>query len=73
LRLETAETVTDRVAVLVTGGLSESVTVTVTVDTPATDGVPARVPVEPSVSPTGRPAADQVYGLVPPLASSVAE
>src|SRR5579872_3567250 len=51
-------------------GLVESVTVTITLLVPAADGVPEMVPAAGSiVKPLGRPVADQVYGVVPPLAA----
>jgi len=50
-----------------------SVTLTTTVDVPAAVGVPEIVPVEELIDrPAGRPVADHVYGVVPPLAVGVA-
>ena len=52
----------------------ESVTVTFTVLDPAVVGFPVIVPEFGSMAnPAGRPLAVQVYGLVPPLAATVAE
>ncbi len=54
-------------------GAVESVTVIDTVLVPAVVGVPLIAPVDASmVNPAGRPVADQVYGVVPPLALTVA-
>ena len=54
-------------------GLVESVTVIETVLAPAAVGVPVIAPVDGSMlSPAGRPVADHVYGVVPPLALTVA-
>src|SRR6185312_10223983 len=54
-------------------GLVESVTVMATVLVPAAVGVPLIAPVEEfRFNPAGRPVADQVYGVVPPDAASVA-
>ena len=51
-----------------------SVTVTVTLDGPAAAGVPEIVPVAGSIVRfAGRPVADQVYGVVPPVAARLAE
>ena len=70
-----ATTVSVRLLVMVRCvGVVESVTVTTTVLAPEAVGDPDMAPVEASsVKPAGRPVADQVYGLVPPFAASVAE
>ena len=53
-------------------GLVESVTVTTTVPELAPCGVPLMTPLEASMPrPAGSPVADQVYGVVPPLAARV--
>jgi hypothetical protein len=50
-------------------GFVESVTVTATVLVPAVVGLPVMAPLEASMlNPAGSPVADQVYGVVPPLA-----
>jgi len=59
-----------------TAGDSESVTCAVIVKLPDAVGVPLSAPVAPfSVTPAGRAPAviDQLYGVVPPVAASVAE
>lgn len=54
-------------------GLVESVTVTTAVLAPAVVGLPLMTPVEAlMLRPAGRPVADQVYGVEPPLAATVA-
>ena len=54
-------------------GFVESVTVIVTVLDPAVVGVPVIAPLAASMlRPAGRPVADQVYGVVPPVAATVA-
>ncbi len=54
-------------------GLVESVTVIVTVLDPAVVGAPVIAPLEASMlRPAGRPVADHVYGVVPPVAATVA-
>jgi hypothetical protein len=65
--------VSDRLRVaLALVGLVESVTVTFTVLVPAAVGVPPIAPVAVlSVTPAGKPVADQVYGALPPVAASV--
>ena len=51
----------------------ESVAVIVTVLVPRVVAVPVIAPVDAwSVRPAGRPVANQVYGVVPPVAASVA-
>src|SRR5690606_4984193 len=47
----------------------ESRTVTVTLDVPAVEGVPVMVPVDELIDrPAGRPVAEKVYGVLPPVA-----
>ena len=54
-------------------GLVESVTVTTAVLLPAVVGLPPITPVDAlMLRPVGSPVADQVYGVVPPLAATVA-
>jgi hypothetical protein len=68
--------VTEKVAEAVPAvGVAESVTVTMTDDeVPAVVGVPVMAPVDESMlRPAGNPVADQVYGVVPPVAATVAE
>jgi len=49
-------------------GAALSVTEKVGLKVPATEGVPLRVPPAPNKRPGGRPLADQLYGVTPPLA-----
>ncbi len=69
-----ATTVSDRFLVAVRcAGVVESVTVIDTVLVPAVVGFPLMAPLAASiVRPAGRPVADHVYGVVPPLALTVA-
>ena len=54
-------------------GFVESVTVTTTVPELAPCGVPLMTPLDGSMlRPAGRPVADHVYGVVPPVAATVA-
>jgi hypothetical protein len=64
----------ERLAFAVCWGLVESFTVTFAVLGPAGPvGVPLITPVPALiVSPAGRPVADHVYGVVPPVAATVA-
>jgi hypothetical protein len=65
--------VMDRLAFAVCWGLLESFTVTFAVLVPAAVGVPPITPVLALiVNPAGRPVADQVKGVVPPVAATVA-
>lgn len=66
--------VSDRLLVAVRCvGLVESVTVMTTVPELAPDGVPLMTPLDASMPrPLGRPVADHVYGVVPPVALRVA-
>ena len=52
-------------------GLVASVTVKLTVKGPVTVGVPVMAPVLEMVSPAGRPLADQLRGVFPPVAARV--
>ena len=52
-------------------GLVESVTVTVIEEVPSASGLPLIVPDVDMERPGGNPVADQVYGVVPPLAATV--
>ena len=52
---------------------TESVTVAVTLNVPASVGVPLKAPFGEAVTPGGSPAAENVYGCVPPAAPRVAE
>jgi len=56
-------------------GLLVSCTSTSTWNVPDANGVPVNIPELPKVTPLGKvpPALLQVYGLVPPVAASVAE
>jgi len=58
--------------VLVCAGLLESVTVTDAVNVPAAVGVPVIWPLGLMDSPAGRPVAVKLYGMVPPVAVTVA-
>ncbi len=61
--------VMERFADALSWELVESFTVTFAVLVPEAVGVPLMTPVEALiVSPAGRPVADQVYGVVPPVA-----
>ena len=69
-----------RVETMVNGSAADavwpllSVSVTFTLNWPATAGVPEITPVPAaSVKPVGRPAAVQLYGVMPPVAVSVVE
>ncbi len=65
--------VMERVAVAVCCGVPESFTVTVALLVPDTVGVPLITPVPALiVNPVGRPVADQVYDVTPPVAATVA-
>jgi hypothetical protein len=70
-----AVTVMLRLAVAVCAGELESVTLTVNEEVPAVVGVPLITPEVLSVRPAGNEPelTDQVYGVVPPLAATVAE
>jgi hypothetical protein len=63
-----------RLAVAVFAGVLASVTFTVNVDVPAAVGVPLICPAPLSVNPFGNAPAliDQLYGVVPPVAVTVA-
>lgn len=61
-----------RLAVAVSFGLVESVTVTATVKVPVAVGVPVIWPLGLMESPVGKPVAVKVYGVVPPEAITVA-
>ena len=64
----------DKIRVLVTACLPASVNVTTTDDAPTVVGVPLITPVvESKLNPAGRPVADHMYGVVPPLPAKVAE
>jgi hypothetical protein len=64
-----ATIVMEKLADAVSWGLVESFTVTFAVLVPAAVGVPLITPVLALiVSPAGRPVADHVYGVVPPVA-----
>ena len=63
----------EKLAAAVCCGVPESFTVTATVLVPADEGVPLISPVEALIERFGgNPVADQVNGVVPPLAWSVA-
>ena len=65
--------VSERFAVALCCGVAESFTVTATMLVPADEGVPLIKPVEALIERfAGNPVADQVNGVVPPLALSVA-
>ena len=70
-----AATTSVRVWVAVCTGLLVSFTSTETWNDPDAVGAPVNIPELPKVTPAGRlpPALVQVYGLVPPVALSVAE
>ena len=70
-----AETVILRLAVALCAGEVESLTFTVNDEVLAAVGVPPIWPEVPRVRPAGREPelSDQLYGVVPPLAASVAE
>jgi hypothetical protein len=72
---EKLDSVKLKLAVAVEAGDPESVTLTIVVKVPAAVGVPEIVPVPDSVTPAGSApeAMLQLYGVVPPLAVSVAE
>jgi hypothetical protein len=63
-----------RICVAFSAGVLESVTLKVTgVDVTAVVGIPPIAPVDGLIdSPAGKPVADQEYGVVPPVASTVA-
>ena len=66
--------VSKRLTEALTGvGLVESVTVMATLFVPDPVGVPVICPAVLILSPTGRPDATNVYGVVPPVAFTVAE
>jgi hypothetical protein len=65
-------TVRENVRDTLTTGVSESLTMTSALYFPAAVGVPLIVPVLLRASPAGMPVADQMYGLRPPPAISVA-
>ena len=70
-----AEVVMLRFPIALCAGELESVTLTVNEEVPAVAGVPLIWPELLSVRPAGREPelSDQLYGVVPPLAASVAE
>jgi hypothetical protein len=70
-----AVTVILRLFVALSAGVLASVTFTVNDDVPAAVGVPLICPAPLSVKPFGKAPAlsDQVYGVAPPLAATVAE
>ena len=63
-------TVSGKVLVALMGGVCESVTLTVTEEVPVPVGLPVTTPVLGSrVAHEGRPVADHLYGVSPPLAA----
>jgi len=54
-------------------GFVESTTVIVTDDEPAAPGMPEITPAGEMARAAGRPVADQVYGVVPPVAAMLKE
>ena len=55
-----------------TGGVPESVTFTRTENGPNSEGVPEITPADVMDKPAGKPVADQLNGVVPPVADMVA-
>jgi hypothetical protein len=70
-----AVTVILKTLVAVPAGLAESLTLTVKLKVPVAVGVPEIAPVLVKLRPAGKEplVIDQLYGVVPPLAASVAE